>query len=320
MDSRKMTLVATILAIALLAVGIGYAYTAITTNSGNTVNAEYITLTQNGDAAYTFTDDEAKVYWDSDNKRIWVDDDDDSETPDVSKIQTKYTISDTTVEVPVYGVTYKAVALASAPIQIVATPQSGGTASAALNCTFETTGFDYDADAVFIVAFSDAAAMTSPSYALITDDDAWSDNQFTIGVTSSTYNTKYVQIYYACKSTGIVVTDGDRDPPAVSVLNGASIKFTARTPTLNGDTVQLTSISLTGTATVAVEATTTITATPNDGASLPGAGTWTSLNTGIATVNASGVVTGAAAGHAFIVYTSSDGKFSECIDITVTAP
>ncbi|AMK13549.1 hypothetical protein AUP07_0495 [methanogenic archaeon mixed culture ISO4-G1] len=46
MDTRKMTLFATIAAIALLAVGIGYAYTASTSNSGNSASLEYYLIGQ----------------------------------------------------------------------------------------------------------------------------------------------------------------------------------------------------------------------------------------------------------------------------------
>ena len=54
MDTRKVTLFATIAVIALVAVGIGYAYTATTVNSGNNVSTEYITLVQGGTGAYQF--------------------------------------------------------------------------------------------------------------------------------------------------------------------------------------------------------------------------------------------------------------------------
>ena len=59
MDTRKITLIATIAAIALVAVGIGYAYTAMTENSGNTVSSTYMVVTPNAaatgetDGAYT---------------------------------------------------------------------------------------------------------------------------------------------------------------------------------------------------------------------------------------------------------------------------
>ena len=67
MDTRKVTLVATIAVIALVAVGIGYAYTAMTTNSGNTSYSEYVTLTQSGTGAYTFINDPAtgNIYFDT---------------------------------------------------------------------------------------------------------------------------------------------------------------------------------------------------------------------------------------------------------------
>ncbi len=45
MDTRKVTLVATIAVIALVAVGIGFAYTAATTNSGNDVTPGYMETT-----------------------------------------------------------------------------------------------------------------------------------------------------------------------------------------------------------------------------------------------------------------------------------
>lgn len=51
MDSRKVTLVATIAVIALVAVGVGYAYTAATQNTGNVVNPEYGVLTPSGYSA-----------------------------------------------------------------------------------------------------------------------------------------------------------------------------------------------------------------------------------------------------------------------------
>lgn len=54
MDTRRTTLIATIIVIALLAVGIGYAYTAYTENAGNSTNVSYVTLTQTGATGYKF--------------------------------------------------------------------------------------------------------------------------------------------------------------------------------------------------------------------------------------------------------------------------
>ncbi len=54
MDTRKTTLIATIAVIALLAVGIGFAYTAYTENNGNSTVTSYVTLTQTGETGYKF--------------------------------------------------------------------------------------------------------------------------------------------------------------------------------------------------------------------------------------------------------------------------
>ena len=54
MDTRRTTLIASIVLIALLAVGIGYAYTAYTENAGNNTDISYVTITQVGQTGYTF--------------------------------------------------------------------------------------------------------------------------------------------------------------------------------------------------------------------------------------------------------------------------
>lgn len=52
MNTRLATLIATIAVIGIVAVGAGYAYTALSINEGNNASAQYATLTQ---TAYTFT-------------------------------------------------------------------------------------------------------------------------------------------------------------------------------------------------------------------------------------------------------------------------
>ena len=57
MNTRQLTLVVTVAAIALVFVGIGYAYTAYTVNNGNQTEVAYVTVTQNDidqSAAYKF--------------------------------------------------------------------------------------------------------------------------------------------------------------------------------------------------------------------------------------------------------------------------
>jgi len=57
-DTRKMTLIATVIVIALLAVGIGYAYTAYTSNSGNNADPAYVVITQGDNPSdYTFAEE-----------------------------------------------------------------------------------------------------------------------------------------------------------------------------------------------------------------------------------------------------------------------
>ena len=67
MDTRKTTLIATVVIIALLAVGIGYAYTAYSQNGGNSTDKAYITLTQTGETGYKFANN-VKVEFDTYNE------------------------------------------------------------------------------------------------------------------------------------------------------------------------------------------------------------------------------------------------------------
>ncbi len=73
MDTRKVTLVAVIAAIALVAAGIGYAYTASTSNSENNTGMEYVVLkpSANGTTASyngALTEQNNKVTWNTVNQ------------------------------------------------------------------------------------------------------------------------------------------------------------------------------------------------------------------------------------------------------------
>ena len=63
MDTRKVTLLATITAIALVAIGIGYAYTATTENSSNNATDEFVVLSQTN---YTYSTS-TNLYFDTVN-------------------------------------------------------------------------------------------------------------------------------------------------------------------------------------------------------------------------------------------------------------
>ena len=72
MATRKMTLIAAIAAVILVAVGVGYAYTASTQNGGNNVNSEYITLVQGGEGAYKFSDN-VHLEWNTLDRKVDAD-------------------------------------------------------------------------------------------------------------------------------------------------------------------------------------------------------------------------------------------------------
>ena len=72
MAMRKVTLIATMVAVALLAVGAGYAYTSSTQNGGNVANSEYVTLVQAGDSAYRFSES-VEVEWNTVDKKVDTD-------------------------------------------------------------------------------------------------------------------------------------------------------------------------------------------------------------------------------------------------------
>jgi hypothetical protein len=98
---------------------------------------------------------------------------------------------------------------------------------------------------------------------------------------------------------------------------GNAVLPTPITGTVN---VAVTGVSVSPTsASVAVGANTTLTPTVAPANATNNTVTWTSSNTAIATVNASGVVTGVAAGTATITVKTNDGNFTATTAITVTA-
>ena len=330
MDTRKVTFIATIAAIVLVAVGIGYAYTAITSNTNNYASAEYIILTQTDDGGdkygdYQFANTE-KVYWDSDNSKVLS-------GPQEGKIKTVYTLTDTTTPIAVCGMTFNSVAVGK-PIQIEANPQkAGGAILTSLAGTFQTTGFTATTGGSFIVAIDDNKEFASPSYSLCIGDNVWTNTMFTIAGSTS-YAKTYVQVYYGYTGEGVITYDDSAaavltnpNRPADEVLNGATISFAAKTPAGNGSYKTITTIDKTGTASIStLGGTTTLTAVAKSGdesVALPGNGTWYLVNPGVnATVvdneDNTATFTAVLNGTAYAVYKTSDGKFSMLVEITIT--
>lgn len=90
--------------------------------------------------------------------------------------------------------------------------------------------------------------------------------------------------------------------------------------TVEGSNVSVTGVTMSSTTlSVAVNATSQLTATvaPMDASNKAVA--WSSSDTGVATVSASGLVTGVAAGDATITVTTVDGSYTATCDVTVTS-
>ena len=340
-----MTLIATIAAIALVAVGIGYAYTAMTTNTGNTASTEYITLVQDGTGAYQFSNGE-KVYWDSDDKKVG------------EAYEIDYTLSSGSATDIVTG--YTTVPLGK-PITLKTAPQTDGTAKASVSCqviassftlpTFEGAKAGSSTASIFmVVTTTDSSSANQKSVFKLTAandfdkgtynnstwtwDNADAGNLFTIyrtAASSTEYNDVTVQMYYGLTSNPGKVTYSRASTtaavvgPSGSVLSGAELKFKVSVPgdnnpatkELNNFELSKVSMTITGTGTD----TSKVTFIPGD-ADEKGI-TCVSANESTATVTynsetATITVTGVAAGSTTITVTSTDGGFVKTISVTVS--
>lgn len=236
MDTRKMTLFATIAAIALLAVGIGYAYTASTSNSGNNVTTDYVTIVQDnaneGSGAYTFAGN-AKIHWNSDDYK------------DGQNINTKFTLDGVATNVA----TGYALTQIGDSFVLKTAPQTGGTAAADVTCAITQTGFSTPeitgstkTTAIFlkVVAATNDQAVTSlfkldnESFRLFTPGtpETLGASTFTIYDVGNGYGDVTITAYYGYAGTaedGIIVTHYTGEAPlgpSAQPLDDASLKFT----------------------------------------------------------------------------------------------
>lgn len=235
MDTRKVTLIATIAAIALVAVGIGYAYSASTQNAGNSATTEYITLVQDNigtKGAYTFTEANEKVYWNSEDRKV------------DTVFKTKFTLTGTPSTTDITG--YTTVQLGNS-FKVKAAPQTGGIAKNTLTCAISAvmaipsiTGASTQAK-IFLKVSTDNSEETPETQTTIfelTADNTFtkvggSGSSFTIYKTynTNTYNDVTVSVYYGYDTAagGVEVTHAVGAPPAgpsQAPLNNASLTFT----------------------------------------------------------------------------------------------
>jgi uncharacterized protein YjdB len=122
------------------------------------------------------------------------------------------------------------------------------------------------------------------------------------GTWSSGHTTASVNI-----STGLV-TGLSAGTAMITYRNGSSGCYVTKEVTINSSVA-----TISGTANICPGFTTSL-------SNADGGGTWSSSNTGVATVDGSGVVTGVSTGTAIITYTTSPGCYKTTIQTVKTAP
>ena len=269
MNTKMISLIATVALIAVVAVGIGYAYTAMTTNTGNNAESEYITLTQTQyseeiDGSYNFTKDNAtntaKIYYDTIN----------------TAADTRYKLTSTTKDI-VSGDTYSTVQIGKA-FKLVAEPTNFTWTNNidTLTCTFEMGGLNITTGWALFLEKEVGGNSTYFKYT----GGSWSSTSFTIGETGAatkTFESPTISFYYGQMKTNVNdITDLPTTAPNQKPLDNAWIKFTASaTGTNNGGTNYFVNINPTINGTISADSlivasggTVTITATPGNGYAL----------------------------------------------------
>jgi hypothetical protein len=324
MDTRKVTFIATIAAIILVAVGIGYAYTAVTTNSGNSASAEYLTIVQGGNGDYQFSDG-SLVYWDSNDYKIT-----DSADPyvggdiAVGDLITVFKLTgNTTTITPEATYNYTMVQVGDS-FTLKFAPQTGGQPISGLLCSLTSDAFALPGAGTEIIVkinngvadkyFKLTEAKTFKGWNTSSHDWTITPATFEVRNAEGVYADATVTVYYGYsgdKGIAIEHASGAHVGPSATPVSGASLKFTADTTWKNNDPItafELSKDNMTIAGTGSDTATITFTpTTANRGMSV------VSSNTAVATVtydSANGIikVTGVAAGSAAITITPASGS------------
>ena len=222
MDTRKTTLIATIAIIALLAVGIGYAYTAYTENNGNSTSTSYITLTQTGPTGYKFAnnvDVQMDTYNDTNTSTVYY------------RLNGSQVLTDS-------GTTTKYVLKTLGSITLHAVMTGGNTHPDLSVNVSGSTNFDATANWFYIIGsvpnngVIDVYAIKNTSKAT----SSWTDgpDALTMKYSGSAYGDKVLNVYYGYLATNVINKAG-LDYMAVSEmpknLTGASLIFMASNDT-----------------------------------------------------------------------------------------
>ncbi|MBR6214531.1 MAG: Ig-like domain-containing protein [Candidatus Methanomethylophilaceae archaeon] len=330
MDTRKVTLIATIAAIALVAVGIGYAYTASTQNAQNSATTEYVTLVQ-GDGtsamgAYQFADENTRVFWDT------------TDGVESSDFVTTFKLSATTDTTTLSGYTLAPIGKSFQLITTMQNPRSNvGNLTGVLTSTGIAAPFVGDVDsAVFIKITTDA---NTDFYKVFSNNviqkkvgsTFTGDNTFTIyeDATNGTYKTASVTVYYGYSgNAGVKVTHDKGVPPtgpSTAPLTSASLTFTLFNDGTNGGSTEVTEITVSPTAvSVAAGADSAVTPTiaPSNASNKAIVCKSSDASVAVAVVSAdysSITVYGLKEGSATIAVMTIDGSQTATINVTVTA-
>ncbi len=190
-------------------------------------------------------------------------------------------------------------------------------------------GTYFISNSTFSTAETGISSITVPSDNSISSVDVGSSITLSASSTGSSYITSAVT--FSSDNANVTITRLSETTASITGVSGGTSVITAtsassaytstRTFTVIVTTVSVTGVSdISGSSTVSIGSTTTLSAsvTPTDATNQTI--TWSSDASGVASVDASGVVTGVSAGTATITATSADGSFTKTKSITVTTP
>lgn len=228
MEAKTTKMIAAVAVIVMCAaglVGAGYAYTASTVNDGNSVTAEYVTLTQSGTGQYKFADG-LTVFYDSKDYKD-------------TNILTEYRVNNAT-NIVVNGDDYSVVKLGNS---FTVEAAKSVVPTAALTVGVKVTGANIADGFKLILRATSADGTVAPVY-LIYNGSAWSPASFSMGVNTGAepdaYYTTNIDVFYGYPAASVPTIIGHASTPSTQPLNSAALTFTA---TVTGDNTNAFAVS-----------------------------------------------------------------------------